>query len=77
MSETHLEALLDVIHRRDTAGLSDTVVLRGPILPQSSEGKAGLHGLSKAPAPEFGPKGIIANAVALGATDTQHDWRQE
>ena len=57
MIETNLEDLLAAMHRRDTAGLnnqmSDTVVLRGPILLQPFEGKAavgqaGLHGLSKA-----------------------------
>lgn len=38
--------------------------------------KAGLHGLAKAIAREFGPDGITANTVAPGAIDTQRDWSQ-
>lgn len=36
--------------------------------------KAGLHGLAKALAREFGPDGITANTVAPGAIDTERDW---
>jgi NAD(P)-dependent dehydrogenase (short-subunit alcohol dehydrogenase family) len=38
--------------------------------------KAGLHGLSKALAREFGPDGITANTVVPGAIDTVRDWSQ-
>lgn len=38
--------------------------------------KAGLHGLAKALAREFGPDGITANTVAPGAIDTERDWSQ-
>jgi len=38
--------------------------------------KAGLHGLAKALAREFGPEGITANTVAPGAIDTVRDWSQ-
>jgi len=38
--------------------------------------KAGLHGLAKALAREFGPDGITANTVAPGAIDTVRDWSQ-
>ena len=38
--------------------------------------KAGLHGLAKALAREFGPGGITANTVAPGAIDTVRDWSQ-
>jgi 3-oxoacyl-[acyl-carrier protein] reductase len=38
--------------------------------------KAGLHGLTKAIAREFGADGITANTVAPGAIDTQRDWSQ-
>ncbi len=38
--------------------------------------KAGLHGLSKALAREFGAEGITANTVAPGAIDTVRDWSQ-
>ena len=38
--------------------------------------KAGLHGLSKALAREFGPDGITANSVVPGAIDTVRDWSQ-
>lgn len=38
--------------------------------------KAGLHGLAKAIAREFGPDGITANTVAPGAIDTVRDWTQ-
>ena len=38
--------------------------------------KAGLHGLSKAIAREFGPDGITANSVVPGAIDTVRDWSQ-
>jgi 3-oxoacyl-[acyl-carrier protein] reductase len=38
--------------------------------------KAGLHGLSKALAREFGPDGITANSVVPGAIATERDWSQ-
>jgi len=38
--------------------------------------KAGLHGLSKALAREFGPAGITANTVVPGAIDTVRDESQ-
>ena len=38
--------------------------------------KAGLHGLSKAIAREFGSVGITANTVVPGAIDTDRDWSQ-
>jgi NAD(P)-dependent dehydrogenase (short-subunit alcohol dehydrogenase family) len=38
--------------------------------------KAGLHGLAKAIAREFGPDGITANTVAPGAIDTVRDLSQ-
>jgi len=38
--------------------------------------KAGLHGLAKALAREFGPDGITANSVVPGAIDTVRDWTQ-
>ena len=38
--------------------------------------KAGLHGLAKALAREFGNDGITANTVAPGAIDTVRDWSQ-
>jgi len=38
--------------------------------------KAGLHGLAKAIAREFGPDGITANTVSPGAIDTVRDWTQ-
>jgi len=38
--------------------------------------KAGLHGLAKALAREFGCDGITANTVAPGAIDTVRDWSQ-
>lgn len=38
--------------------------------------KAGMHGLAKAIAREFGPDGITANTVAPGAIDTERDWSQ-
>jgi len=38
--------------------------------------KAGLHGLAKALAREFGADGITANTVAPGAIDTVRDWSQ-
>jgi NAD(P)-dependent dehydrogenase (short-subunit alcohol dehydrogenase family) len=38
--------------------------------------KAGLHGLAKAIAREFGCDGITANTVAPGAIDTVRDWSQ-
>jgi len=38
--------------------------------------KAGLHGLAKALAREFGHEGITANTVAPGAIDTIRDWSQ-
>jgi NAD(P)-dependent dehydrogenase (short-subunit alcohol dehydrogenase family) len=38
--------------------------------------KAGLHGLAKAIAREFGADGITANTIAPGAIDTVRDWSQ-
>ncbi len=38
--------------------------------------KAGLHGLAKALAREFGRDGITANTVVPGAIDTVRDWSQ-
>ncbi len=38
--------------------------------------KAGLHGLAKALAREFGADGITANTLAPGAIDTVRDWSQ-
>lgn len=38
--------------------------------------KAGMHGLAKAIAREFGPDGITANTVVPGAIDTERDWSQ-
>ena len=38
--------------------------------------KAGLHGLAKALAREFGADGITANTVSPGAIDTARDWTQ-
>ncbi len=38
--------------------------------------KAGLHGLAKAIAREFGPDNITANTVVPGAIDTERDWSQ-
>ena len=38
--------------------------------------KAGLHGLAKALAREFGPDAITANTVVPGAIDTVRDWSQ-
>lgn len=38
--------------------------------------KAGMHGLAKAIAREFGADGITANTVAPGAIDTVRDWSQ-
>jgi 3-oxoacyl-[acyl-carrier protein] reductase len=38
--------------------------------------KAGLHGLAKAIAREFGADNITANTVAPGAIDTVRDWTQ-
>jgi len=38
--------------------------------------KAGLHGLAKALAREFGEDGITANTVVPGAIDTVRDWSQ-
>ena len=38
--------------------------------------KAGLHGLAKAIAREFGSDGITANTVSPGAIDTIRDWSQ-
>jgi len=36
--------------------------------------KAGMHGLTKALAREFGPLGITANTVAPGNVNTERDW---
>lgn len=38
--------------------------------------KAGMHGLTKALAREFGPFGITCNTVAPGAINTERDWSQ-
>jgi NAD(P)-dependent dehydrogenase (short-subunit alcohol dehydrogenase family) len=38
--------------------------------------KAGLHGLTKALAREFGQDGITVNSVVPGAIDTVRDWTQ-
>ncbi|OGA65567.1 MAG: hypothetical protein A3G81_28800 [Betaproteobacteria bacterium RIFCSPLOWO2_12_FULL_65_14] len=38
--------------------------------------KAGLHGLTKALAREFGADGITVNSVVPGAIDTVRDWSQ-
>jgi NAD(P)-dependent dehydrogenase (short-subunit alcohol dehydrogenase family) len=38
--------------------------------------KAGLHGLTKALAREFGRDGITVNSVVPGAIDTERDWTQ-
>lgn len=38
--------------------------------------KAGLHGLAKAIAREFGGDGITANTLVPGAIDTERDWSQ-
>lgn len=38
--------------------------------------KAGMHGLAKALAREFGADGITANTVVPGAIDTVRDWSQ-
>ncbi len=38
--------------------------------------KAGLHGLAKALAREFGADGITVNTLAPGAIDTERDWSQ-
>jgi 3-oxoacyl-[acyl-carrier protein] reductase len=38
--------------------------------------KAGMHGLSKAIALEYGQHGVTANTVAVGAINTARDWSQ-
>jgi NAD(P)-dependent dehydrogenase (short-subunit alcohol dehydrogenase family) len=38
--------------------------------------KAGMHGLAKAIAREFGADGITANTVSPGPIDTERDWSQ-
>lgn len=38
--------------------------------------KAGMHGLTKALAREFGPSGITVNTVVPGAINTERDWSQ-
>jgi NAD(P)-dependent dehydrogenase (short-subunit alcohol dehydrogenase family) len=47
-----------------------------PLRAHNITAKAGLHGLAKALAREFGPDGITANTVAPGAIDTVRDWSQ-
>jgi len=38
--------------------------------------KAGMHGLTKAIAREFGPLGITCNTVVPGAINTERDWSE-
>lgn len=38
--------------------------------------KAGMHGLTKALAREFGPYGITVNTLVPGAINTERDWSQ-